>query len=328
MSGVSRLNVNNSISLNNTNVSLDGTSQINARANLYLYGGINSNSTTASFNLPLASTPTNGMISFGNNLGIATNGVGNAAVSETISGQRQFHELHGLAPDGRLVRRQPEWLGERGHALGFRQPHGDFAGEANLATNQGWGTNEFTGSPIASTATLNVTGGAKLNIGGNMNIGDNNSNGEPRQQYSITTLNVDGSSQLNITGSLYLRGNGGMVDPTHQNNNYATLHATYSIPLAATPTNGKVSIRGGITVADTSYNNVAVTFNGTPGSTIYSNQSINVATSSTEAEVTFNGVGFNTTGNGNFATSGPSNWNGNYLNTATVAAERGLPGLL
>ena len=80
---------------------------------------------------------------------------------------------------------------------------------------------------------------------------------------SIATLNVDGSSQLNIGGWLYLRGNAGQVDPTNAGNNnydnYAVLPAVYDLPLSTTAGNGLISVNGGITIADTSYNSISLT---------------------------------------------------------------------
>ncbi|MCA9172173.1 MAG: hypothetical protein KDB23_31115, partial [Planctomycetales bacterium] len=85
-----------------------------------------------------------------------------------------------------------------------------------------------------SSGTINVSGGGILGTSGNLVVGELNGIG------GGATFSIDGASQLNVGDTLSLRGSG-----------------TYALPLASTPTNGKLSSEG-LAIAPSTNNNVTL----------------------------------------------------------------------
>ena len=227
----SQLNVGNGLSINgnsNININLDSSSQLNVGNDLALGG-------QGTYSFGLASTPTNGAVSFGGNLWIACGGQNN--VSLTVNSGAPLSNYTGalnIASGGT----SPYYTSsDQGSLTVSGNRTLSFAGGCNLATDYG------TSSALA-LATLNLTNAAKLDFAGNLTIGGQYWYG-PYDQYSSASVNVDGSSQLNAAGSLYVRGVG-----------------TYNLPLASTPTNGMVSFSNGLYVADNPYDSVSLTIGG------------------------------------------------------------------
>ena len=128
----------------------------------------------------------------------------------------------------------------------------------------------------AALATLNLnndgtnTYGSILNIGGNLWAGYTNSNWD--QQNSAASINIGSKSQLNLGGSIYLNGsgpwNGSGWDP-----------ALYNLNLAATPTDGAVSFKGGLFItSNDNYGNASLTVGSGSAAAISASQ-FNMATS-------------------------------------------------
>ena len=261
-------------------VSVSGLSQLNVGGDLGLGG-------QGTYAFGLASTPTNGAVSFGGNLWIACGGQNN--VSLTVNSGAPASNYTGVLSiaGGSYTSSDQGTLTVNGNRTL------SFAGGCNLAT-------DFGTSTANALATLNLTNGAKLDFGGNLTVGSQYWNGS-YDQYSSASINVDGSSQLNAAGSLYLRGVG-----------------TYNLQLAATPANGKLSFRGDLNVADTYYDYVSLTVVGGPATPFYSNANVNVATGpSTHGYVTLGpGTTMDLGGNGVFAQNGVATLtlqNGAYL---------------
>ncbi|MEI6674117.1 MAG: hypothetical protein WCO57_02960, partial [Verrucomicrobiota bacterium] len=295
----SKLNVGNSLNLNST-VSLNGYAQVNVTNDLYLNGG-SANATpgtAATYNMALASTPTEGALAFGRSLYIA-NSYKRDATLTVGSGSPALLNFTGSLNIANWDEGPRGTLNLDGGGANRTMT---FAGGATLAS--GWGNNATTSY---TQATINLTNGARLNFGGDVTMGEWQQ-GNRAWQFGSATINVDPSSQMNISGSLILRGTG-----------------TYNLPLAATRSNGALTIRGSLYVADQNYNNDALTFTGTPGTKLVSRGSINVATAyQTLGSLTFNGIGMDLAGNGVFGQGGGDIGAGAaYPNTATVTLQNG-----
>ncbi|MEI6655508.1 MAG: hypothetical protein WCP45_12125, partial [Verrucomicrobiota bacterium] len=299
VSAKSKLNVGNSLNLNST-VSINGFAQVNVTNDLYLNGG-SANATpgtAATYNMALASTPTDGALAFGRSLYIA-NSYKRDATLTVGGGSPSLLNFTGSLNIANWDEGPRGTLNLDGGGVNRTL---NFAGGATLAS--GWGSNTTTSY---TQATLNLTNGARLNFGGDVTMGAWQQNNRA-WQFGSTTINLDASSQMNLSGSLILRGTG-----------------TYTLPLAARRSNGALTIGGSLYVADQNYNNDALTFTGTAGTKLVSRGSINVATAyQTLGSLTFNGIGMDLAGNGVFGQGGGDTGAGAaYPNTATVTLQNG-----
>ena len=209
-------------------VSVGASSQLNVGGDLSLDG-------QGTYAFGLASTPTNGAVSFGGNLWIACGGQNN--VSLTVNSGAPLSNYTGALNIASGGTSPYSTSSDQGSLTVSGNRTLSFAGGCNLATDYGI-------SSAPALATLNLTNAAKLDFAGNLTIGGQYWYG-PYDQYSSASVNVDGSSQLNAAGSLYVRGVG-----------------TYNLPLASTPTNGMVSFSNGLYVADNPYDSVSLTIGG------------------------------------------------------------------
>ena len=295
----SKLNVGNSLNLNST-VSIGSFSQVNVTNDLYLNGG-SANATpgtAASYNLALASTPTDGALWFGRSLYIANSYKRDANLT-VGSGSPAALNFTGSLNIANWDQGPRGTLNLDGGGVNRTM---NFAGGANLAN--GWGDNATTNN---TQATINLTNGARLNLGGDVTMGAWQQNNRA-WQVGAAVINMDASSQMNISGSLILRGTG-----------------TYTLPLAAMRSNGALTIGGSLYVADQNFNNDTLTFTGTPGTKLVSRGNINVATASqTLGSLTFNGIGMDLAGNGVFGQGGgDTGASAAYPNAATVTLQNG-----
>ena len=272
LGGASKLNVGNSLNLNGMLSGFAGQSwQINVANDLSLTG-------SGTYSLPLASTPTNGTVSFGRSLTVAGGNSQNVNLTVGYGSASTMYFTGGL-----YVASIAGNQGSRGSLTVDGNQTMSFAGDGNFAT--GYGTN-----PSASNtqAAVNVINGARLNLGNNLLVGNgNNNNG---QQVSSATIGVDGASQLNVAGSLYLRGSG-----------------TYSLPLASTPANGKLSFSGNLFLADTNYNNVNLAVSSSSAASMsYGALNMATATSSSAALAMDGSRSMTFAADSNVATAGSS----------------------
>ncbi|MCE9546625.1 MAG: hypothetical protein K8T25_14180 [Planctomycetia bacterium] len=317
LSETSQLNVLNSLNLNGT-FNIGPSAQVNIGNDLNLRGGnwydegLGANS-VAAYNLPLTSTPTAGMVSFGRSLTIA-NGY-NQNVSLTVdSGATTASYSGGLyIASGDYANHGT--LNLVGVAAANRTMN--FAGDLQMSYGNARGD-----TTNGSFATLNLNNdgsnnfGAIVNIAGNLWAGYTNSNRD--QQNSAAAINVSSKSQLNLTGGLFLNGSGSWNGASVNGSNWDP--ANYTLNLANTPTNGTVSFNGGLNLTtNDNYGNVSLTVGSGSATTINATQ-FNMAQSySSQGTFTMGGNHvLHVSANDSYMATGGSDYGSGYSNNATL----------
>ncbi|MEI6653879.1 MAG: hypothetical protein WCP45_03860, partial [Verrucomicrobiota bacterium] len=219
-------------------LNVDASSQFNTSGSIYLRG-------TGTYNLPLASTPANGMVAFQNNLYLADQNYNNDTLTVGNSAATSMNFTGVLS------------MANGAQATAVLTVDGN-----RTLTFSSTGDSYAANGDDSSAATLNLTNGAVLNLGGNLTFGRTNWNvAQNKSALTLSgtvgaksklnvgnslnlnsTVSINSYAQVNVTNDLYL--NGGSA------NTASGTVATYSLALASVPIDGGLAFGRSLYIAN------------------------------------------------------------------------------